>query len=546
MKQFLYDLKLSKKLLAVPIVVVFFMIILGVAAYISLTIQKSAIENIFMHNFKNYQTTANVVKDISTVHANIYKVISWANADYDIKKIEQLGKDQLAVLDSSLEKMLNVLNKKDNTKEETDLSHTVANDLAEYKKAAYSAIDLSGSDLNMATMYMNTADSKFLILYESLQKLLDLQNKLSEETYDFSLKGFKSALMVFVLVVLLAIGASVVFSIILNRFITDPIKETIRVTGKIAEGDLTQKIEFSSGDEIGQLVASVKTMVETLKLLLTETKSASDSVESAGHELSANSEQMSKGVAEQSARASQIAASSAEMSQTIINVARDSLTMASSAIEAAKAAKHGKEIVGKSVEEIRAVANTVNRSAQLMNSLGQRSKQIDNIVTVIKDISDQTNLLALNAAIEAARAGEDGRGFAVVADEVRKLAERTTGATSEIGEMIGAIQKEVDEAIKNMGDGTKKIDIGVEYAAKAGNALNTIVNSVENLQELVQQIASATDEISTVSEQISGDIGMIANVSNETSGSSKNIAQSASGLERLSSDLNRLIGQFRL
>jgi methyl-accepting chemotaxis protein len=198
------------------------------------------------------------------------------------------------------------------------------------------------------------------------------------------------------------------------------------------------------------------------------------------------------------------------------------------------------------VEKVNEIANSVSRSAELITSLGERSKQIGEIINVIKDIADQTNLLALNAAIEAARAGEQGRGFAVVADEVRKLAERTTKATSEIGGMIGTIQSEVDIAVNSMDEANKRVELGVQDVTKAGESLNKIVASVDSLQSMVQQIATATEEMSTVSETINCDIETIARVSQDTSSGSGQIAASASDLSRLSSDLQRVAGQFKM
>jgi methyl-accepting chemotaxis protein len=195
---------------------------------------------------------------------------------------------------------------------------------------------------------------------------------------------------------------------------------------------------------------------------------------------------------------------------------------------------------------VREIATTVDDLAKLMMSLGDGSKQIGEIVSVIKDIADQTNLLALNAAIEAARAGEQGRGFAVVADEVRKLAEKTAHSTSEIGNMIKAIQDETDKAVVSMEEGTKKVAVGVDLANQAGDSLHKIVESVQNLQGMVQQIASATDEMSTVSEQISNDIEVIADVSKETSASSTQISQEAVNLSKLSIDLKNEAGHFRV
>ena len=332
----------------------------------------------------------------------------------------------------------------------------------------------------------------------------------------------------------------------LTRKINVPLGRSVEVANTLAGGNLTVTIEASSKDETGQLLNAMKEMAEKIKKIIAEVKTTADNVASASEQLSASSEQMSRGVVEQSGRASQIATSSSEMSQTVIDVAKNASTIASSAADTAKVAQEGESVVSRSVEEVKAIAATVSESAQMVSALGERSKQIGEIVSVINDIADQTNLLALNAAIEAARAGEQGRGFAVVADEVRKLAERTAKATSEISGMITAIQDEVDKAVHAMDEGTKRVNTGVEYSEKAGESLHNIVSSVNGLQSMVQQIASATEEMSTVSEQISGDIETIASVSKETSTGAEQIAHASSDLARLSTKLAEIVGQFKV
>jgi methyl-accepting chemotaxis protein len=312
----------------------------------------------------------------------------------------------------------------------------------------------------------------------------------------------------------------------------------------IAKGNLKTEIEERS--EKDKLMQALRAMVKNLAEVITEVKTSAVNVASASQQLSSSSEQMSRGLGEQAGRTSQIATATNEMSQTVVDVAKNSADIATSAAATAKIASDGEGIVDKSVKEVKAIADTVNESAELMSSLGDRSKQIGDIVNVIKDIADQTNLLALNAAIEAARAGEQGRGFAVVADEVRKLAERTAKATSEIGGMIKAIQDEVDKAVVSMGEGSKRVGVGVEFSIQAGDALRKIVGSVNELQSMVQQIASATEEMSTASEQINSDIEAVANISKETSSGSEQVAQSSSELAKLGANLQQAVAIFNV
>jgi methyl-accepting chemotaxis protein len=384
---------------------------------------------------------------------------------------------------------------------------------------------------------------------QAVDELVKYQGSLMEESGKTSTKNVSTMIVLILslsaLALFTAIGISVWITKRLTRQLGGEPHFIADIAKKIAEGDLTMNFE-SNGKTLTGIYAAMKEMAERLKQVVGETKTAADNLASASQELSASSEQMSRGVIEQAGRANQIAAASNQMSQTVVDVAKNSSNIASSASETVKVADNGQEIVTKSVEEVKAIAETVNESAKLMSSLGERSKQIGEIVNVIKDIADQTNLLALNAAIEAARAGEQGRGFAVVADEVRKLAERTAKATSEISGMIGAIQEEMDQAVVSMESGTKRVEVGVEFSVQAGDALRKIVGSVTDLQCMVQQIATATEEMSTASEQISGDIDTIANVSKETSVSSDQVSQASSDLARLATDLQSTVGMFRL
>ena len=348
------------------------------------------------------------------------------------------------------------------------------------------------------------------------------------------------------------IGSLVIIFIVflISIVITRPLKAGVIFADRMAEGDFTAAdLDIKSKDEAGMLAAALNTTKNQLSHMLNTAMGSiagtANQVASASEQLSATVHQMTRRLDEQSSKSSQVATAATEMSQTVIDIAKNASNIASSSVDTLKIAQIGEKIVCDTVNEVQVISSTVAESSQLIKTLGERSQQIFEIVDVIKDIADQTNLLALNAAIEAARAGEQGRGFAVVADEVRKLAEKTSKATAEVGEMIGAIQSETGKAVSAMTESQTRVEKGVALSADAGNALRKILDSVQGLQSMVQQIASATEEMSTVSESISADIEVVASVSKETNSSAIEIETASNNLARLSADLQEVTRKFK-
>jgi methyl-accepting chemotaxis protein len=358
--------------------------------------------------------------------------------------------------------------------------------------------------------------------------------------------GFNRIMIIIGVIALVLIVGVNLFIFSFTKKIMNPLVSMVDTANRLADGDLTFAVDVDRKDEIGQLLEAMSNMVEKWRYVVNEVKSVSDNIATAGHQLSASAEQISRGSSEQAGRASQVATATEEMSQTVIDIARNANNIAASSAETLNLAREGETIVHRSVNEVKEIAQTVDESASLVRSLGERSKHIGEIVNVINDIADQTNLLALNAAIEAARAGEQGRGFAVVADEVRKLAERTALATSEISDMIKANTDEVFRAVDSMENASSKVNAGVELSSQAGDALEVIVKKADELQIMVQQIASATEEMSATAEEVSKDIEQIALVSKESSSSSEQTTQAALELSSLSTNLQKTVGEFRL
>lgn len=403
---------------------------------------------------------------------------------------------------------------------------------------------LKDGNIQDAMMLLDEYESLQAAYLKSVKDMEDYIRGLSKESTGRSQRNALIAIMTMMILGVLTIAIALVVAYRTIKGITRPLNEAVETANMIAGGNLTIRIENAGSNETGQLLAAMQTMVDKLKSVISDIKQASESVATGSERLNVNSEEITRTMSEQSSRSSQIASATEEMSQTVIDIARNASNIAESSSETAAIAKKGAEIVENSVVESKTIAETVSMSAQIMHSLGEKSKQIGEIVSVINNIADQTNLLALNAAIEAARAGEQGRGFAVVADEVRKLAEHTANATSEISQMIGSIQGEVDSAVESMGRTNDKVNVGLKYSLEAGEQLKAIVESVVALQNLVQQIATATEEMSATSEAISSDIQAVAGGAKEISGGSIRISQSSSELAKLAGQLKMVVSQF--
>ena len=325
-----------------------------------------------------------------------------------------------------------------------------------------------------------------------------------------------------------------------------PILEGSEILDIMSSGDLTARVK---GDYKGdhQLIKDrINKLGESLSNVIRDVTEAIEATASASSQISSSAEEMASGAQEQSAQTTEIASAIEQVTSTILETTKNANIAAESTKSAGEIAKEGGKIVKDTVDGINKIAEVVSVAAETVSKLGKSSDQIGEIVQVINDIADQTNLLALNAAIEAARAGEQGRGFAVVADEVRKLAERTTKATHEIRIMITQIQKETFGAVESINLGTEQVKLGREKAFQAGNSLKEIITSSDGVVEIVNQVATASEQQARGSEQISKNIEMISNITQQSATGIQQIARAAEDLSRLTENLQNLINQFKV
>lgn len=313
----------------------------------------------------------------------------------------------------------------------------------------------------------------------------------------------------------------------------------------IAAGDLREDIEYSSKDEIGELVQNVNKMTSSYSKMLNNILASANSVATAVDILRSRAEKSAEGAKNQSGQIDQIATAAEEMSQTITDIARNASVVSETSSDAMNIAEKGKEVAEGTVETVNRVYSSTVELATMIEKLNNSVAEIGDIVTVIKDIADQTNLLALNAAIEAARAGEQGRGFAVVADEVRKLAERTIKATAEISEKISVVQKESNLTTKSMGEASGEVTKATEYIKQVGDSLNHIVGAVQKVRDQVTQIAVAVDEQSAASEEVAKNIEKTSAITKEIEKMSEDVMREVYEFIKIASNLRNSASAFK-
>ena len=420
-----------------------------------------------------------------------------------------------------------------------------------------------------------------------VDKLAILLDAYSKKVSDEGRSVVEAGRIFFTAMFICGLALITVISLAIAMGIIKPLRECICFAKNISNGALDSEMTMQRKDDFGTLATSLSTMLVELKRKISfaeeksqlaeqevakATRAAEEAhearqkveenrnklvdtihrlesvagvVTAASEQLSARVEQSSRGADEQSGRVRETATAMEEMNATVLEVARNSQRAASASTETRGQAQDGAAVVDKAVkgiEDVRAHSLAIRED---MAVLGKQADGIGEVMNIIADIAAQTNLLALNAAIEAARAGDAGRGFAVVADEVRKLAEKTMTATQDVGRAVNEIQAGTRKNISSVETVVKAIENAAALSAHSGDSLKNILGFVDQVNDQVQSIATASEQQSATSEEINRSVEQIATISAETAQAMEQAATAVSDLMQQTQILHQLIKDMK-
>lgn len=451
----------------------------------------------------------NIAKNILQGRVNAF-MMEKALARGDNTELKKLADDTQKIREENLE-LLKFIKERNMTDEEKTLTVKYEEDYI-----------LLGTKMKGYTDALNTADkvrqeaaladwsAQIDVVITRLKDLQSVTLKYGGEKIGYEFARMDRTMIIMFIILVFSITAGVVITIILSRSVSIPVNKGLEFAQRIADGDLTDRIDLNQEDELGLLARALNQAADNLEKLVSEVNLSVQNLTMAVNDISSGNQNLSQRTTEQASSLEEIASTLEETTSTIKLTADNTLEANKIADSSSKLAVNGGLIV----------ESTVNS----MNMISDSGKRIGDIIAVINEIAFQTNLLALNAAVEAARAGEQGRGFAVVASEVRNLAQRA-----------GSSAKEIEVLIKET---TENINQGTDLVNKSGQALKEIITSVKEVGRIISEVTAATEEQRQGIEQINA---AVMDLDSMTQQNAALVEETASASEEMANQAQELI-----
>ncbi len=386
------------------------------------------------------------------------------------------------------------------------------------------------------------------LLDKHIISILNESQKFALDSANIAFEDEQQAVNIIMTVLAIAILVGIIIPILIGRSIIRPLENLLTRLEDLVngDGDLTLRMNFKRNDEVGEVANKLDRFISKLQTIITSISESSTRLDNNSAKASIIVQNTLTSVDKQETETSLVAEAVSEMSDATEEVARNTISASDVATQMLELVEKGKS----TAEENQRITSQLSRDVQATShSIDNLAKETDNIGVVldtIQGIAEQTNLLALNAAIEAARAGESGRGFAVVADEVRSLAQKTQTSTIDIQKLVENLQAGAKEAMDSMNKGIEVTEHCTIIGKKTAEHFEEVVSAVNNIADLNQQIAAATEEQSTVATQILDSIKSISEISQTTSQDTNKVATANYSMAEDVDSLKNRLAQFKI
>jgi methyl-accepting chemotaxis protein len=356
------------------------------------------------------------------------------------------------------------------------------------------------------------------------------------------LEAQKLLLGITLLALLVALGIAV---LVVRSFVA-PLRRLTHVASMIVEGDLTQKVEVTTNDEVGELASAFAQMVEKLKEVLGALQESVRLLTNAGSELGTSTTEQSQTITRQATALQETQVTAQEIKQTSLLASQKAEMVLKLTEKADAVSSQGEAAIERSLGGLTDIRAQVAEIAQRIAQLSERTQQIGGITQTVKDLADQSNMLALNAAIEAVRSGEHGKGFAVVAREIRSLADQSIQATNRVREILEDIGGAIRATVSITERGSQKIEGGLAQVKASGENLRELSTIVKDNSSAVRQIAAAVSQQNAGITQIFSAVTDQTRMMDETMKRLETTTQAAAVLKDLSQRVSDVVRRFRV
>lgn len=518
--------------------IIFISVVLGIIMFINLnTIEDSQ---------KNIENKYERVRNLMTIKTNmadsrriLYEYIS--KTDSNVHK--ELDEDLTELIDVSRKMMDEYSNLITDEKEQAYYSDFNRN-YDTYLGYSRRSLELSeNEEYEVSKSIANMSQDTYDVSQDAVVGMINLNLKTIDEIASISNNTIETAYKEIMVCVLCSIILSIICALYLGENITKSTREILNGVNNGSKGILTYSIKVKTKDEMKLIAESTNNLIESLKQIIKDIIIASNKVAITSDELSATAEQTNeanlevsniiKELAIDSERQSQMVNKSLQvihiMSEDIKSVAESADLVGTSSENAYKLTENGLKQIKTAIDKIMNIKEITQEISNVINNLGDYSSRIDEVVSVIKNISSDTNLLALNAAIEAARAGNQGSGFAVVAEEVRNLSENSSKSAEEISKLIRNIKNEIAVAIEKMSKGTEEVAYGVEAVSISGDSFKVISEEINIVNNQIKEVNILSKKTLTGSKKVVDTINIISDIAKNTDVQSQIVVDATEG-----------------